>query len=171
QGCADAGLCYPPQKQRILLELPKLAAADASGAGEAPASAPAAEAAASSAPAPAQSMARALSGGGASSGGAAQSLGLGIGDDILPVEEAFRFNAEVAAPERLALTWDIAPGTYLYADKIELALEDAEGVQLGAFELPEAEVKPDTVRPDGTIGDVAVFHGTIDIDVPLLRAR
>ena len=171
QGCADAGLCYPPQKQRILLELPKLAAADASGAGEAPASAPAAEAAAASAPAPAQSMALALSGGGASGGGATQSLGLGIGDDILPVEEAFRFNAEVAAPERLALTWDIAPGTYLYADKIELALEDAEGVQLGAFELPEAEVKPDTVRPDGTIGDVAVFHGTIDIDVPLLRAQ
>ncbi|WP_462329585.1 protein-disulfide reductase DsbD [Thiohalocapsa halophila] len=171
QGCADAGLCYPPQKQRILLELPKLAAADAGGAGEAPASAPTAEAAASSAPAPAQSMSKALSGGGASGGGATQSLGLGIGDDILPVEEAFRFNAEVVAPDRLALTWDIAPETYLYADKIELALEDAEGVQLGAFELPEAEVKPDTVRPDGTIGDVAVFHGTIDIDVPLLRAQ
>jgi thiol:disulfide interchange protein DsbD len=26
QGCADAGLCYPPHKQKILLELPKLAA-------------------------------------------------------------------------------------------------------------------------------------------------
>ena len=30
QGCADAGLCYPPHKQTILLELPKLAAAEPS---------------------------------------------------------------------------------------------------------------------------------------------
>ena len=26
QGCADAGLCYPPHRQTVLLELPKLAA-------------------------------------------------------------------------------------------------------------------------------------------------
>ncbi|WP_295879127.1 protein-disulfide reductase DsbD [uncultured Thiohalocapsa sp.] len=161
QGCADAGLCYPPQKQRILLELPKLAAVDTAD------SAGSADGSASPAGAPAQSMAQALSGGGG--GGVTQSLGLGIGDDILPVEEAFRFDAEVAAPDRLALIWDIAPETYLYQEKIALSLEDADGVQIGEYSLPEAEVKPDTVRPDGTIGDVAIYHGTLNLDVPLRR--
>ncbi len=158
QGCADAGLCYPPQKQRILLELPTLAAADTAAV-----AAPAPPRAAST-PAPAPSLAQALT-----DGGGAQSMGLGIGDDILPVEEAFRFTADVAAADRLALTWDIAPGTYLYEEKIALALEDAEGVQIGAYELPPAEVKPDTVRPDGSIGDVAIYQGTVDLAVPLRR--
>jgi thiol:disulfide interchange protein DsbD len=167
QGCADAGLCYPPQKQRILLELPKLAAAEPPGrAPEPAASAPRAAKPQAQAP---QSMAEALSGGGAKSGGISQSLGLGMEDDILPAEEAFRFAAEVAGPESLRLTWDIAPGTYLYQDKMELALEDADGVQLGEYKLPDAEIKADTVRPDGSIGDVAIYHGTVALDVPLRR--
>ncbi|WP_082674340.1 protein-disulfide reductase DsbD [Thiohalocapsa sp. ML1] len=151
QGCADAGFCYPPQKQRILLELPRLAAV----------ATPAVEPAAAPAPR-AQSLAQALTGG--------QSMGFGLEEDILPAEEAFQLRAEVVGPNQLALTWDIAPGTYLYEEKIALTLEDADGVQIGAFELPPAEVKPDTVRPDGTIGDVAIFHGTVSLDVPLLRA-
>jgi thiol:disulfide interchange protein DsbD len=169
QGCADAGLCYPPQQQRILLELPTLAAAQ-TVAGTPPTAPPAPTPGLSRAPASPQSMAQALAGGGATSGGGiAQSLGLGMDDDILPAEEAFRFTAEVAAPDRLRLTWDVAPGTYLYQEKIALALENAQDVQLGAYQLPEAEVKPDTVRPDGTIGDVAIYHGIVDIDVPLRR--
>ncbi len=176
QGCADAGFCYPPQQQRILLELPRLAALDtATDVGTDSASAGSATgltqaltsdggaAAGDRPPVPARSVGQSV---GQSLG---QSMGLGIGDDILPVEEAFRFNAEVAAPDLLELIWDIAPETYLYQEQIVLTLEDAEGVQLGAYQLPEAEVKPDTVRPDGTIGDVAIYHGTLNLDVPLKR--
>jgi len=154
QGCADAGLCYPPQKQRILLELPKLAAV-ADAAPTAPLAEPV------SPPAP-QSLAQALTGGG-------QSMGFGMEDDILPAEEAFQLTAAVDGPDRLALSWQVAPGTYLYQEKIELSLEGADEVQIGTFELPEAEIKPDTVRPDGTIGDVAIYHGQVDVEVPLLR--
>jgi thiol:disulfide interchange protein DsbD len=151
QGCADAGFCYPPQKQSILLELPKLAAATP----------------------PPQSLGAAVDGGSATArlGAVGQSLGLGLDDDILPAEEAFKLDAQVAAPDRLSLRWQIAPETYLYEDKFELALEDAEGVQLGAYQLPPATVKPDTVRPDGTIGDVAIYDGDIDVDVALLRGQ
>jgi len=167
QGCADAGFCYPPQKQNILLELPKLAAA--TPAAEVPAE-PAA------APIPTQSLGAvdAPPGGSSASsrlGAIGQSLGLGLEEDILTAEEAFQFDAEVAAPDRLALHWQIAPETYLYEEKIQLSLEDADGVQLGAYELPAAEVKPDTVRPDGTIGDVAIYHGDIGVDLPLLRSK
>jgi len=98
-----------------------------------------------------------------------QALGFGTEDDIPTVEQAFRFTAEVAAPDRLWLTWDIADGSFLYQEKIRIALEDAPSVALDPYELPEPEIKPDTVRPDGTIGDVAVYHHRIDLPLPLLR--
>jgi thiol:disulfide interchange protein DsbD len=53
---------------------------------------------------------------------------------------------------------------------MELALENAEGVAIGGYELPPAEIKADTVRPDGSIGDVAIYHGVVDADVSLLRS-
>ena len=166
QGCADAGLCYPPQKQKILLALPRLAAVDQ------PAAATNQPAATTPKPLSTQSLAAAdtsPASGRSAIGAMTQSLGLGLEDDILSAEEAFRFNAEVSGPDSLALQWEVAPETYLYQEKIELTLEDADGVQLGVYELPEAEVKADTVRPDGSIGDVAIYHGTVDLRVPLLR--
>ncbi len=98
-----------------------------------------------------------------------QAFGFGTKDDIPTAEQAFRFTAEVAAPDRLWLTWDIADGTFLYQEKIQIALEDAPNVALGPYELPEPEIKPDTARPDGTIGDVAVYHHRIDLSLPLRR--
>lgn len=97
------------------------------------------------------------------------SFGFG-GDDILPVEEAFAFSVEVAAPDLLSLVWRIAEGTYLYADKIEIRLEESgPDVALGTFDLPPAEIQPNGVRPDGTVGDVAVYRQGITLPVPLAR--
>jgi thiol:disulfide interchange protein DsbD len=169
QGCADAGLCYPPQRQSILLELPRLAALDepvvaaalsADSANDPGLSTGAVEA-------DADRAARTTPASGPSS--PMRSLGFGLEDDILPAEEAFQLQTTVTDPQTLSLRWLIAPETYLYRDEITLALEDAEGVQLGAFELPPAEIKADTVRPDGSIGDVAIYHGEVDLQVPLLR--
>lgn len=98
-----------------------------------------------------------------------QTLGFGTEDEIPKAEEAFRFTAEVAAPDRLRLTWRIADGTFLYQEKIRIALENAPDVALGPYELPEPEIKSDTVRPDGTIGDVAIYHHRIDLSLPLMR--
>ncbi len=163
QGCADAGLCYPPHNQKILLDLPRLAAAaPVSEPVPEPASEPAAGGTAATSEFDEQPALDALSDLG-------QSLGFGFEDDVLQPEEAFQFSAEVASPDRLQLTWQIADGTYLYQEKIRVALENAQGVALGAYELPEAEIKPDTVRPDGTIGDIAVYHHRIDLPLPLLR--
>jgi thiol:disulfide interchange protein DsbD len=153
QGCADAGLCYPPHRQTLTIELPALAEArpiaSASQAlgeqilGEQSPSAP------------------------RNIGGA--SFGLMDEDEILTAEEAFEFQAQVAAPDRLELTWDIAPGTYLYADKLELSLEDAPETALGPYQLPAGDIKKDSILPDGNIGDVEVFHNRVDLSVPLIR--
>jgi thiol:disulfide interchange protein DsbD len=162
QGCADAGLCYPPHKQTILLELPALAAAAPLEVAE-PADAPAPAAReAVVAPTEGQPALRALT-------DLNQSLGFGVDDDILPPEEAFRFDADVTGPDQIQVSWAIAPETYLYQKEISLALEDAPEVALGAYSLPEAEIKKDSVRPDGTFGDIAVYHDRIDLALPVLR--
>jgi thiol:disulfide interchange protein DsbD len=177
QGCADAGLCYPPQRQSILLELPKLAAVgNAANTASMPANGgvPTQSMAALDEPAgePADEPTSEPADDGSASAqltASTQSLGLGLEDDILSAEEAFQLDARVDDPQTLALRWQIAPETYLYQEKIALSLEDAQGVRLGEYELPPAEVKPDTVRPDGTIGDVAIYQGDVEVEVPLLR--
>jgi thiol:disulfide interchange protein DsbD len=98
------------------------------------------------------------------------SLGLGgLEEDFLTPEQAFNFEARVTGPESVQVRWSIAEGTYLYEEKMALALADSEGVAIGDYVLPPAEIKADTIRPDGTIGDVAIYHGAVDLEVPLLR--
>lgn len=144
QGCADAGLCYPPHRQQLLIELPEPVASQ-------PEPKPPLVAATSSTPK------------------LGQSLGLGGEDEILDVGDAFRFQAEVKSPDALQLTWDIAPGTYLYRHLLSVALEDAPEVSLGRFERPAGDIKTDSVLPDGSIGDVEVYHDRVDLTLPLVR--
>lgn len=153
QGCADAGLCYPPQKQKLLIPLPEAA--------------PAADTVAEAAPEP--SPAQELDPQPATGALAALGQSFGLEDDILTAEQAFQFDAEVAGPDRLELSWVVAPETYLYADKLSVAVEGA-GVSLGDFQLPEPKIKKDAVRPDGTIGDVAVYKAGIELALPLARS-
>jgi thioredoxin:protein disulfide reductase len=159
QGCADAGLCYPPQRQTLVVRLPQTVAATAP---------PHVAAVPDAAPA---SLTGARPGGPISS--IAQSLvsqvGPGIDDDLLTAEQAFIFQAEVGAPERIDLTWDIAPGTYLYRDKVEIALDGATDVTLGSFQLTPGEIKRNTILPDGSTGDIAVYHDRVSLALPLLR--
>jgi thiol:disulfide interchange protein DsbD len=158
QGCADAGLCYPPHKQSILVQLPPLAASESpevaidGGAG-------------GKSQRPDRPALEALV-------GINQSLGLGgPEDDILTAEEAFRFQAQVTGPESIALSWEIADGTYLYEEKLSVGLEDTEGVALGEFALPEPEIREDAVRPDGSFGPVAVYQEDVHVILPLIRDR
>ena len=160
QGCADAGLCYPPHRQRLVLELPAAAATQA----------PTTRIAAAPArvPPPVQAPEQALPKAAPITGRSQlnQALGLGGDDDILDPEDAFRFDPSVAGPDRLHLLWGIADGTYLYQDKLHIAIEGAPDVALGAFEWPAPEIKKDSILPDGSTGDVAVYHGGIDVVGP-----
>ena len=177
QGCADAGLCYPPHRQKLVLELPAAAAAQAPSSGHASRTptqaepAPPIAAAPAKVPPPAQAPEQALPKAAPLTGRSQlnQALGLGGDDDILDPEDAFRFDPSVAGPDRLHLLWGIADGTYLYKDKLHIAIEGAPDVALGAFEWPTPEIKKDSILPDGSTGDVAVYHRGIDVTVPLQR--
>jgi thiol:disulfide interchange protein DsbD len=177
QGCADAGLCYPPQSQTVLVALSQAADApppvdpnlvtafDPTGSDTDPAPPiPAIESAV-----PAITPAR--------SGNPldeladlGRGLGLGFDDDILSPDEAFQVSASSGDGARLQVQWTIAEGTYLYQDELALELV-GDGVELGAFTLPEPDIKKDSIKPDGSFGDVPVYHDLIDLDVPLVRTN
>jgi len=139
QGCADVGICFPPHRQELLLDLPALAAESAS-------------------PPPPQLL----------SGPANPLFDNGEGK-LLDPEQAYRLSAVVENGRQLRLLWNIADGTYLYRDKIRLKLLKADGVSLGDYRLPQADIKKDSVKPDGSIGDVAVYHHQIDLPLHLRR--
>ncbi|MBK1642584.1 thiol:disulfide interchange protein [Chromatium okenii] len=137
QGCADAGFCYPPQRQSFQLTLPR------------PLALPVRVAAVLNHP---------------------PALRVNAPDELLPVTEAFQLTAEVIPPEQVLLRWDIAPGTYLYRETLDVTLEAAgDSVALGAFKRPAGGVKTAAVLPDGALGDAEVYHDQLEFVVPLLR--
>ena len=171
QGCADAGICYPPHTQTLLVALSQ----DADGPPPVdPNAVQEFESEASAPPlptlepqqqptAPADPLKELAAFG--------EDLGLGIEeDDILAPEDAFKVNAGSSDGSRLQVQWTIADGTYLYQDKVQLELS-GDGVQLGEFALPQPDIKKDSIKPDGSIGDVAVYHRMIDLDIPLVRSN
>lgn len=115
QGCADAGLCYPPLTQRISVTLP-------APAGDEPSSG-----------AVKNAFQNFLG-----------KIGLGKQQQgFLPPDQAYVFTADAPAPDALVARWDIAEGYYLYKQKFEFKVRDNPGIQLGAFTLPRGVPKVD----------------------------
>jgi thiol:disulfide interchange protein len=74
--------------------------------------------------------------------------------DLLPIEQAFALRAEAVAPDRIALTWAIAEGYYLYRHRTEV--RDGQGFAPGALELP-----PGIAYHDEFFGDVETYRGEL----------
>lgn len=140
QGCADLGICYPPQKQTVAVLLP-----------DQPSSEP------PNTPGFSDSLSKLNQG--------FKSLGIdGSQNDLLPPDEAFHFAAEIKDSNTLRVHWQIADDYYLYREKFQFALTDAENIQLGNYQIPRGKPKHDEA-----FGDVEVFYQEIGIDLPLFR--
>src|SRR5579871_5098598 len=61
-------------------------------------------------------------------------------DDFLPPEKAFRLSAHSDGNLAVKLDWVIAPGYYLYRDRIKIADDSS---QIGAPSFPEGQIKQD----------------------------
>ena len=84
--------------------------------------------------------------------------------DFLPVREAFRLSLVEQTPELLKLRFVAAEGYYLYRHRFQFSLEpDAEA--LGEARLPAGQAKTDEY-----FGEVEVYHGVLDIELPLRKA-
>jgi thiol:disulfide interchange protein DsbD len=80
--------------------------------------------------------------------------------DFLPVREAFQLNLIDTTPELINLRFVATEGYYLYRHRFQFRTEPAD-IGLGAAQLPDGEKKHDEY-----FGDVEVYHGILDIDLP-----
>lgn len=185
QGCADIGICFPPRTQTLLVGLTNLADApppvDPGAVQEMEEAIKGAGTASDEDTGEELEVADDLVQGGernvivedpdpfAELTALGSSLGL-EDDGILPPEKAFQMYADVKDGNSVRLHWDIADATYLYQHKVKVEVR-GDGVSAGKFELPKAKIKTDSVKPDGTIGDVAVYYNKLDIELPLVRTN
>lgn len=145
QGCADLGVCYPPQLRTLTVALPAAAPAAAP--------APAADGGLSA-------LQRVL-------GGSVAPLSAstpGTDAQPLPPEQAFGFEAIVDDANTLLLRFTPAKGYYLYRDKTTLRVSGADGIQAGSPRWP-----PGVQHRDEHFGDVVVYFDQVDVPLPLLR--
>ncbi|HEY3809760.1 MAG TPA: protein-disulfide reductase DsbD [Steroidobacteraceae bacterium] len=82
-------------------------------------------------------------------------------DDFLPPEKAFRLSASADGTGAAKLDWVIAPGYYLYRDRIKIA--DDSG-RIGTPVFPDGQVKQDEY-----FGKQVVYHQELITSVPLVH--
>lgn len=160
QGCADLGICYPPQKQTIEIKLPEKevtvdAIASISGITNTPDKpfflADQAE------PTGISSISG-ITGIADITGGSANTA-----DELLPPDEAFRFDIAALDGQTLTARWNVTPGHYLYQNKMKFSIVDApSGVTLGEPDLPEGHGYDDPY-----FGYVVTYEEDVEIKVPV----
>ncbi|MGZ4967922.1 MAG: protein-disulfide reductase DsbD [Methylobacter sp.] len=133
QGCADKGVCYPPQKTTFDLKLPaSVAQID-----------------------PVKQLIK-----------GAQGLKTALfEDELLQPDQAFQFFTSIKDDRTLHINWTIADGYYLYREKIQFELINADGVKLGTYAIPRG-----TPKQDEAFGQVEIFHNELGFDLPLIRS-
>ena len=143
QGCADIGICYPPQTRTLSVKLPAAASSE-DGLG---------------------ALGRSLSGGGNSqpllgtrASGQSQAL-------PLPAEQAFVFEAIASSGDTILMRFTPAPGYYLYRDRNSFKLSGHDGIRAGTPRWPKG-----TSHHDDYFGDVVVYFDRIDVPLPLRRS-
>jgi len=97
---------------------------------------------------------------------AAQFKLFGQGDELLEPEKAFQFAARAVDDRTLEVSFTIAEGYYMYRDKFRFALEGADGVALGAPQLP-----PGIRKKDEFFGEVETYRKSVSVQLPLERSN
>ena len=171
QGCADIGVCYPPQKKTLTLQLSASSSATLSTdtsdsnanknalATNAPATK---DAPVNKTPPPIKISPK-------KSFSLAKELGIstsGSANAPLPPDQAFALDI-VAQHDSNGKTilnahWNITPGHYLYQHKIKFSIEPSEGVSLGKPVLPEGKKEHDEY-----FGDIVTYYKDFDVKVPV----
>ncbi|MBI3561240.1 MAG: protein-disulfide reductase DsbD [Gammaproteobacteria bacterium] len=88
-------------------------------------------------------------------------------EEPLPPDQAFHFEAQVINPSSVRATWTIAPGYYLYRDKIKFESQSPD-VSLGVITFP-ASSQHRGITPDGKEAMVDVYFNKFSVDLPINR--
>ena len=176
QGCADIGVCYPPLKQALTVELASNARIIPSAwvASSAPAESMGDDVAALKAlldevstNLEKQQSSNAEKSDGTDALAVLQSLGDDLGldqdDEILHPDEAFILSAKLDANNIIQTNILLADHIYLYRDKIQIALVDGDGHSLGAISVPRGKKKNDEF-----LGPTEVIYDQVNVSIPLI---
>jgi thiol:disulfide interchange protein DsbD len=148
QGCADAGICYPPQTRTLSVKLPSASTSSSASTADSGGFNPLAPRAGAS---------------------GANPLGSVFGNTgkagPLPEEQAFAFDAIVGDGNTLLLRFTPAQGYYLYRDRSTFRL-DADGIAPGKPRWPKG-----VSHRDEHFGEVIVYFSPVDLKLPLNRTR
>jgi len=177
QGCADIGVCYPPLKQALAIDLGSNARVTPTAWGANPVS-PAGgddiallqsllaevttnldnrqQAQANSSPASGGEALAALQALG-------NDLGLDNEDDILHPDQAFILSARLDANNIVQTSMLLADNIYLYRDKIKIALVAGDGHTIGPISVPHGKQKDDEF-----FGPTEVIYKRLDLAIPLI---
>jgi len=82
---------------------------------------------------------------------------LSQGASYLPMDDAFKITADLAAPGKLVLSWQVAPGYYLFKNSIKI---ESKTLQVIIPLLPQGEEKTDEI-----LGTYQVYSN--ELNVPL----
>lgn len=140
QGCADIGVCYPPQTQAVLVEVPAAAKDNAATATE-----------------DSSALSRIAS---------PLIAGLGFGDssEILDPNIAFTISAGEVSNGAVPISWQIEDDYFLYRHKYNVEVLDPQGVQLG-----EVEISPGKKKTDQFFGEVEIHRSNSSMQVSLME--
>ena len=84
--------------------------------------------------------------------------------EILDPSVAFKFSAKMLSDSELEVTYNVAPGYYLYREKFAFASESAN-VKLGNANIPNGKVKQDEF-----FGRIETLRDEVRIVIPISRA-
>jgi thiol:disulfide interchange protein DsbD len=140
QGCADLGVCYPPQTRTLTVALPPSGTA---GGGGLPGAAP-------------------------RGGLRLPGIAAAGATEPLPDIQAFAFEAIVGDPGTVLMRFTPAPGYYLYRDRSSFRIEGtAPGTP--AIRAGKPRWPAGTRHRDEHFGDVVVYFDQVDVPLPLQR--
>lgn len=95
--------------------------------------------------------------------------GNGLGGDsaeFMDPEQAFQLSVVTATTEAIALHWQIAPGYYLYRDKLRFTLPDQPAIKLLTPQLPAGKTKADEF-----FGQMEIYETPFTASIPLQGAK
>jgi thiol:disulfide interchange protein DsbD len=84
----------------------------------------------------------------------------------LSAAKAFDLSGHVTEAHDLVLTWKIAPGYYLYRDKVSVVPLADNQANLGAFTLPAGLPRNDVLH-----GDFQAYENNVEVKIPLASTQ
>lgn len=101
-----------------------------------------------------------------SSGGKSTFLDDAAEDDILPPDQAFKLSIMAKDAQTLEANFTVAPGYYLYRDRIKFEISTSNSGSISSVDLPKGGLKDDP-----TFGKTEVYHHDLAATIKLSSAQ